>query len=51
MSSDDHDNVSHIALQRFAFADTLHPSVHLPCLNLLDDEVVVTAAVSHSTNA
>ncbi|KAG1728357.1 hypothetical protein EDD22DRAFT_742551, partial [Suillus occidentalis] len=44
MSSDDHDNVSHIALQRFAFADTLHPSVHLPCLNLLDDEVVVTAA-------
>ncbi|KAG2143512.1 uncharacterized protein EDB93DRAFT_1241410 [Suillus bovinus] len=30
--------------QLFAFADTLHPSVHLPCLNLLDDEVVVTAA-------
>ncbi|OJA17351.1 hypothetical protein AZE42_13066, partial [Rhizopogon vesiculosus] len=44
ISSDDHDNVSHIALQLFAFADTLHPSVHLPCLNLLDDEVVVMAA-------
>ncbi|KAG1879856.1 hypothetical protein F4604DRAFT_1923063 [Suillus subluteus] len=44
ISSDDHQTVEHVALQCFAFTETLHPSLHLPCLDLTDDEVVFSAA-------
>ncbi|KAG1749584.1 hypothetical protein EDD22DRAFT_958012 [Suillus occidentalis] len=40
VSSDDRQTAEHIALQLFTFADTLHPSLHLPCLTLTDNEVV-----------
>ncbi|KAG1803360.1 hypothetical protein EV424DRAFT_1331009, partial [Suillus variegatus] len=40
VSSDYHQTAEHIALQVFTFADTLHPSLHLPCLTLTDNEVV-----------
>ncbi|KAG1736269.1 hypothetical protein EDD22DRAFT_745936, partial [Suillus occidentalis] len=44
LSPEDPNTVVHIGLQLFSFADTLHTSVNLPCLNLTDDEVVTTAA-------
>ncbi|KAG2120870.1 uncharacterized protein F5147DRAFT_563279, partial [Suillus discolor] len=44
ISPEDHKTVIHVALQLFTFLDTLHASVHLPCLNLTDDEVVVMAS-------
>ncbi|KAG2130585.1 hypothetical protein BD769DRAFT_1297329, partial [Suillus cothurnatus] len=43
VSSDDCQTAEHIALQLFTFADTLHPSLHLPCLTLTDNEVVVAS--------
>jgi len=46
VSSDDKHTVVYIALQLFSFGATLHPSVHLPCLSLTDDRVVVTGLVS-----
>jgi hypothetical protein len=45
-SPEDLNTVVHVGLQLFSFADTLHASVNLPCLNLTDDEVVTTAAVN-----
>ncbi|KAG2145797.1 hypothetical protein DEU56DRAFT_708851, partial [Suillus clintonianus] len=44
LSFENPNTVVHVGLQIFSFADTLHHSVHLPCLNLTDDEVVTTAA-------
>lgn len=40
--------VSHIALQLFTFGPILHPSLHLPCLDLSDEKVVVVSGVSPS---
>ncbi|KAG1866336.1 hypothetical protein C8R48DRAFT_672094 [Suillus tomentosus] len=44
LSPEDLNTVVHVGLQLFSFADTLHASINLPCLNLTDDEVVTTAA-------
>jgi hypothetical protein len=44
--SDNNETVEHVALQHFAFMETLHPSLYLPCLDLTDNEVVLSAAVS-----
>jgi hypothetical protein len=46
ISSDDHQTVEHVALQCFAFTKTLHPSLHVPCLDLTDDKVVLSATIS-----
>lgn len=46
ISSDDHETVECVALQHFVFTETLHPSLHLPCLDLTDNEVVLSATVS-----
>ncbi|KAG1871493.1 hypothetical protein F4604DRAFT_1681597 [Suillus subluteus] len=43
ISSKDPNTVVHVGLQLFSFTDTLHSSIHLPCLNLTDDKVVTTA--------
>ncbi|KAG1737140.1 uncharacterized protein EDB91DRAFT_1083172 [Suillus paluster] len=34
--------------QLFSFTDALHASVHLPCLNLTDDEIVTTAVCTET---
>ncbi|KAG2110584.1 uncharacterized protein F5147DRAFT_745166 [Suillus discolor] len=43
VSSENPNTVVHVGPQLFSFANTLHASVHLPCLNLIDDEVVTPA--------
>ncbi|KAH7917866.1 hypothetical protein BV22DRAFT_1076559 [Leucogyrophana mollusca] len=35
--------VEHVALQPFAFRPTLHSTLHLPCLELTNEEIVVSA--------
>ncbi|KAG1894191.1 uncharacterized protein F5891DRAFT_1195457 [Suillus fuscotomentosus] len=36
--------VERVALQHFSFGPALHPSLFLPCLELMSDEIVLTAA-------
>ncbi|KAG2089051.1 uncharacterized protein F5147DRAFT_587351 [Suillus discolor] len=45
--SSDHLKVEHVALQCFSFTETLHPSLHLPCLDLTNNEVFLSAAISY----
>jgi hypothetical protein len=40
--------VSYVALQLFTFGPTLHPLLHLPCLDLSDEKVVASSGVSPS---
>ena len=38
--------VSHIAIQLFTFAPNLHPLLHLPCIELSNETIMVNASVS-----
>lgn len=46
ISLDTGTTVEQVSLQHFSFGPALHPSLFLPCLHLMDDEIVSTAAVS-----
>lgn len=46
ISPDTGTTVERVALQHFSFGPALHPSLFLPCLKLMSDEIVLTAAVS-----
>lgn len=39
--------MDHVTLQLFTFAAALHLTLHLPCINLTDDEMVSTGVVRH----
>jgi hypothetical protein len=41
--------VNHVAVQKFAFGPVLHPSLHLPTLELTEHEVVISPQVSLNT--
>lgn len=43
------DKVKYIYLQRLKFGEQLHPSLKVPCLDLLDEHVVVGSKVTYST--
>ncbi|KAG1836865.1 hypothetical protein DFJ58DRAFT_846707 [Suillus subalutaceus] len=42
VSSQDGQTADHVTLQLFTFAAALHPSLHLPCIDLTDNEMVST---------
>ncbi|KAG1872268.1 hypothetical protein F4604DRAFT_1881049 [Suillus subluteus] len=42
VSSWDSQTADHVALQLFTFAAALHPSLHLPCIDLTNNEMVST---------